>query len=201
VADWQKIIWSDESSFEVGKLSEKIRVWRKPTEKYCNECLVPTFKSGRTSVMIWGAFVNTTKLNLVFMESGKRTGPDFVEQVYEGSIQPFLTSDMCSDDMTLMEDGAPVHGCKVAKEWRENHGVSKIKWPANSPDMNPIENVWRRMKKSISKNHNIKTAAAMRIALQKEWDNIGDEVLSSLVESMPDRIQAVLQADGGHTRW
>jgi transposase len=113
--------------------------------------------------MIWGAFVNTTKLNLVFMELGKRTGPDFVEQVYEGSIQPFLTSDMCSDDMTLMEDGAPVHGCKVAKEWRENHGVSKIKWPANSPDMNPIENVWRRMKKSISKNHNIKTAAAMRI--------------------------------------
>lgn len=135
------------------------------------------------------------------MESGKQTGPDFVAQVSEGSLQCFLTSNMSSDDMTLMEDVAPVHGRKFAKEWWENHGISKIKWPANCPDMNLIDNIWCLMKESILNKRNIKSAAGMRIALQHEWENIGDVILNSLVESMHDRIQPVLQADGGHTQW
>ncbi|CEG67772.1 hypothetical protein RMATCC62417_04151 [Rhizopus microsporus] len=52
IDDWRKVIWTDESSFEIGKLSSQPRVWRKMLEKFNKECLAPTFKSGRTSIMV-----------------------------------------------------------------------------------------------------------------------------------------------------
>jgi transposase len=50
--DWKKVIWADESSFELAKNSRQIRVWRRVNERYHSNCLVPSFKSGRISVMV-----------------------------------------------------------------------------------------------------------------------------------------------------
>ena len=69
--DWKKIIWTDELTFEVGKNLRQIKVWRKSDERYKSDCLTPTFKSGRTSVMIWGAFIATHKLPLIAMPPGR----------------------------------------------------------------------------------------------------------------------------------
>jgi hypothetical protein len=52
VDGWKKVIWTDESCFEIGKISQQIRVWRRTSEKFNNSCLAPTFKFGRTSVMV-----------------------------------------------------------------------------------------------------------------------------------------------------
>ncbi|PLW38313.1 hypothetical protein PCASD_09007 [Puccinia coronata f. sp. avenae] len=63
IDDWKKVVWSDESLFEVGKLSKQTKVWKKKGEKYNPECLQPTFKSGCTSTMVWGAFFTTNICN------------------------------------------------------------------------------------------------------------------------------------------
>ena len=57
INEWENIIWSDESKFEVFGGDGKRYVWRTPQEKYNPKCLIPTFKSGQESVMIWGCFV------------------------------------------------------------------------------------------------------------------------------------------------
>ena len=59
--DWEHIIWTDESTFEIGKNSRQVRVWRTANERYSSNCIVPTFKSGRTSLMIWGAYAGGQK--------------------------------------------------------------------------------------------------------------------------------------------
>ena len=59
--DWKNVIWTDESSFELGKMSRQIRVWRKPHETYASQCLAPIFKSSRSSVMVWGVLLAFTK--------------------------------------------------------------------------------------------------------------------------------------------
>jgi transposase len=151
--------------------------------------------------MIWGAFVGSWKLNMVVMEPKKRTGSDFVEQVNNQSLQNFLNSYPNSGNLVLMEDGALVHQCLVSKAWRINHSIQKLEWPANSPDLNPIENIWALMKDAISTKYTIKNISQMKEALQAEWDKIPESKFNELVASMPDRIQAVLQAHGGHTRW
>jgi hypothetical protein len=56
VEEWERVVWTDESTFEVGKNSRQIHVWRTAYDRYASDCIVPTFKSGRNSLMIWGAF-------------------------------------------------------------------------------------------------------------------------------------------------
>ena len=61
----ENIIWTDESSFESGKNPRQIRVWRKAYIKYNWDCIAPSFKSGCSSVMVWGAFIGFDKSPLV----------------------------------------------------------------------------------------------------------------------------------------
>ena len=67
IKEWERVVWTNESTFEVGKNSRQVHVWRNAYERYSSSCIVPTFKSGRTSLMIWGAFAGGQKSQLVFM--------------------------------------------------------------------------------------------------------------------------------------
>lgn len=201
VADWKRVIWTDESSFEIGKISRRVIVWRRASEKYKNACLAPIFKSGRTSVMVWGAFVVDQRLPLVVMPSGRRTAVDFVNIVYNGTLGPWLSMQEDVANLVLMEDGAPVHRSNAPKAWQESRSLVKLEWPANSPDLNPIENVWRLLKDDVQLRHRPKNVEQMKAALEVAWKGIPAEKLESLVSSMPERIKAVLQAKGGSTHW
>jgi transposase len=201
VEDWKSVIWTDESSFEIGKNTRQTVVWRKVDERHRSECLAPTFKSGRTSTMVWGAFVASTKLPLVFMPPGRRTATDFVEIVYEPVLGPFLEAQGTASNLILMEDGAPVHRSNTPKCWRQSRKLKKLEWPANSPDLNPIENLWKLLKDHVQQKHRPAHANEMNMALTTEWEAITSEKLESLVASMPERIAAVIRAKGGATRW
>ncbi|CEI85621.1 Putative Glutamine amidotransferase [Rhizopus microsporus] len=131
VDDWKKVIWTDESSFEIGKLSSQPRVWRNASEKFKKECLAPTFKSGRTSIMVWGAIAGGKKSKLVFMKKGMRASADFINQVYEPVLLDFYKS---LDSPVLMRDGTPIYRAKIAAEWRKAKGTNKMSWPAQSSD-------------------------------------------------------------------
>ena len=76
---WKKVIWTDESCFEIGKILGRIRVWRCTSERFNNSCLAPIFKSRRTFVMVWGAFTGFDKCPLVIMPTNRRSAHDFVE--------------------------------------------------------------------------------------------------------------------------
>jgi len=101
----------------------------------------------------------------------------------------------------LMKDGAPVHGSKTSKAWRDGQSLIKLEWPANSPDLNPIENVWRVMKDVVQQKKRPKNADEMKAALQAAWETIPTEKLEQLVCSMPNRMKAVVEAKGGSTSW
>ena len=124
--EWEKVIWTYESTFEVKKTSQQITVWRKIDERYNVEFLSPTFKSGHTSIMVWSAFTATPKLPLIAMLPCRRTAIDFVEIAYDGVLGPFLDAQGDARRLVLMEDGAPVHRNKALTTWRENHNIEKL---------------------------------------------------------------------------
>lgn len=201
VDDWKRVIWTDESSFELGKNSRRIRVWRKTHERYSAQCLAPTFKSGRTSVMVWGGFTGFHKSRLVFMPQGERTARDFVNNVYEGELSRFYFMHSEPHKLILMEDGALVHRGKAPAIWRSAHGMQKLDWPANSPDLNPIENLWHIVKDLLRHHQKPKNKEDMIQTIQAVWNDVSLEILQTLIASMPDRIQATIAAKGGSTRW
>jgi hypothetical protein len=69
-------------------------------------CVVPTFKSGRTSLMIWGGFAGDKKSKLVFMPKDQCKASNFVELVYDGQLLYFMGKVSL---IILMEDGTPLH--------------------------------------------------------------------------------------------
>jgi hypothetical protein len=116
VANWEHVCWMDESTFEIGKNSRQVHIWKMAYERYSSSCVVPTFKSGWTSLMIWDGFVEEHKAKLVFMPRNWRKTTDFVELVYDSQLLQFMGTVSCG---ILMEDGAPVHCSKAPKECRK----------------------------------------------------------------------------------
>ena len=130
VEQWKKVIWTDESTFEIGKNFRRVLVWRQANERFVEACLVPTFKSGRTSVMVWGAFCgDLEKCELIRMPKGRQTSADYVEFVYENAISGYYNHANDPGSLILMEDGASTHNAILSKQWREAYGIKKMVWP------------------------------------------------------------------------
>ena len=91
----------------------------------------------------------------------------------------------------FQHDNAPCHTARIVKQWLEQHGIRTLQWPAQSPDLSPIENLWRILKVRVAK-HRPQTLDALWQAVQLEWRDISPDLCIKLVASRPRRCAAVL---------
>ena len=96
-----------------------------------------------------------------------------------------------------MQDNDPKHTSKVATEFFEKNNVEKFDWPPQSPDFNPIENLWAILDQNIPMEGRINKTIFWE-ELQKQWNTISKQILENLVKSMPKRLQMVIDKKGGH---
>jgi transposase len=104
--------------------------------------------------------------------------------------------------VVMQEDNAPWHTAKIVRRYLASQKVKILSWPPQSPDLSPIENLWKQIKNMIGKmRHRIKNISQMENALAKVWPTIKGETLLKLNRSMPTRLNAVLKNKGGHTKY
>ena len=74
-------------------------------------------------------------------------------------------------------------------------------WPAQSLDLNPIENLWHIIKRQVAKRPVARSVVELKQQIQEEWSAIPQDTIQTLVDSMPNRIAEVISACGGHTHY
>ena len=171
IDDWKNVLWTDESSFEIGKNTRRVHVWHFPSERFNPACLAPTFKSGRQTIMVWGCFMWGKCGPLVILPKGSLNGLNYVMVMNEAMLGFWMEQSEERGYVVIQEDNAPIHMCKLAKQWRKSYDMDSLTWPPNSPDLNPIEHVWYLIKTTIQKmNPRPMTLSSLKDAIKKVWD-------------------------------
>ena len=102
----------------------------------------------------------------------------------------------------LQQDNSSVHTSKIVKNWLKKNKIPVLPWPSQSPDLNPIENLWADLKKRVyRKNHNITSKKVLWNVIQEEWEATPLETCKRLIESIPERLKAVLKVKRNPTRY
>lgn len=131
---------------------------------------------------------------------------DYLEQVLEPIVAPALQGLLgfeASPASEYVEDRAPWHGTRGGlNETNATLEIPLHSRPAVSPDLNPIENVWRIMKQRIKARLEFPgTAEAMRRAIQEEWDRLRPEEWNAYIDSMPEWVKQLKERRGAMTQW
>ena len=161
------------------------RVWRRIHEKYHNSCITPTVKFGGGGVMFWGCFSWQGVGPLVRIDGTMDSNLyiNTLAKYFLPWIQPLVEQDA---DLIFQQDNASIHTSAYSKWWMDSHGFHVLDWPAQSPDFNPIENLWdivdTRVRKRRVKPINIDELAA---AVEEEWNSLPIETIHNLIESIP----------------
>ncbi len=95
-------------------------------------------------------------------------------------------------DFIFQQDLAPAHSAKATSTWFKDHGIPVLNWPANSPDLNPIENLWGIVKRKMQ-NARPNNAEELKATIRATWALITPEQCHRLIDSMPRRIAAVFR--------
>ncbi len=134
VAQWSKVLFSDESKFCISRSQSLEEEWR-GTESMLLEvqCEVSTVSDDLGCHVICWCWSN------VFW-SPQSTQPS-TRKFLEHFMLPSADKRYGDADFIFQQDLAPAHTAKGTKSWFNDHGVTVLDWPANSPDLNPIENL------------------------------------------------------------
>ena len=110
----------------------------------------------------------------------------------------------CDDHMPVsyifQQDNDPKHTSRLVKCWFTENKINVLDWPAQSPDLNPIENLWAHVQKGL-RNRTSTNQGHLLQNIQEIWSKINIKVCQDLVASMPKRCAAVIRNKGYPTKY
>lgn len=149
--------------------------------------------------MVWAGITSLHRTRLVIIE-GNINARRYCDEILCPVAIPFLREH--GPGLIFQQDNARPHSAAETEEFLTRNEVEMLPWPANSPDLSPIEHLWDEMERRIRRQPKQPASRAeFHEALLQAWDEIPQTFIARLISSMKRRMSAVIKAEGGHTRY
>lgn len=210
-SDWKQVLFSDESVFELHRINNR----RNDVVYARNRRDVPpsTKSKFNQKIMVWGMIGPYGVSKLHILPNRQTVNAEYYQKVILTKFAlPAIRRRRCTGSILqtklsrsmscpiFQQDGAKAHTAKSTLKFlsqKFHRFWMPEEWPANSPDLSPIENVWGIIKQKVDeKQDDIKTIDQLKKAVTHAWDSMPREMLESLYSTMSYRIKNVLQLKG-----
>ncbi|KAJ5502615.1 hypothetical protein N7463_001086 [Penicillium fimorum] len=210
--DWARVFWSDECTVERGIGIRREWTFVRPKDQPKEgQCQGLPHRGKQVKQMFWAAFSRATRrtglIPLFGNPEAERTGITglVIEELYR-RILPTLIS---NEGAIFQHDNAPTHTAYVVRNALSEMNIEVMEWPPHSPDLNPIENLWALLKVKIYElrpdllhmGNNDTTKEILVATAQQAWDELELRHLEHLSETMPHRVEAIIESQGWYTAY
>ncbi|GFX30184.1 uncharacterized protein TNCV_1962911 [Trichonephila clavipes] len=152
--DWACVLFSDENRFSLSSDCRRQLIWRESGTSYRPENIQEKDRYPTCSIMVWAGIMIDGLTRLHMVANGTMTGQRYIDEV----LLP--------------------HDCL------DSEGIQRLVWPARSPDLNPIENVWDALGRQVAgRNYPPTNKNTLIRALTEEWDKLPQQLLDNVVQS------------------
>jgi hypothetical protein len=190
------VIWSDETKINRFCSDGRSWCWVRDGESRQPHHVKQTVKHGGGSLMIWGC-MTAHGPGFMCRVFGKMTQHSYKEILQEDLLNTIKDYRMDAENVIFQHDNDPKHTARSVREWLDEQPFDVLDWPAQSPDLNPIEHLWAVVKRRLNEYETPPNGMEELWArIKSVWYDIDAEQCTRLIESMPRRIEAVLAAKG-----
>ncbi|GFU66708.1 transposable element Tc1 transposase [Trichonephila clavipes] len=195
VAEWNEIVFTDESRICLQHQDGQIRVWRHRGERMLNSCEMHCHTGPALGIMVWGGIGYHSRTPLVRIASTLNS-QRYISEVLEPVVLPYLQG---LTTAIFHQDNVRPHVERIIQRFFVNHQIELLPCPARSPDLSPIENTWSMVAQRLTQiTPSAATPDQLCQRVEAAWSAVPQEHIQSLFESMPRRVAAVISNNGGY---
>ncbi|GFY12956.1 transposable element Tc3 transposase [Trichonephila clavipes] len=196
MAEMNEVVFTDESRLCLQHHDGRIRVWRHRGERMLNSYVMHRHIGPAPGIMVWGGIGYHSRIPLVRI-AGTLNSQHYISEMLEPVVLPYLQGFATS---IFQQNNARPHVARIVQRFFFNHQIELLPWPARSPDLSPIENMWSMVAQRLTQ---ITLPAATPDQLWQHvaaaWSAVPQEQIQSLFEPMPRRVAAVISNNGGYS--
>jgi hypothetical protein len=197
---WLHVLFADEKMFWGEGFSGQVWV-RRPVGEALNPDYCVDQDPHPVKVNVWGCFCGKgVGYCYIFNENmdGKMLQGILGTHLIESAELHYDVAH--AEQWWFLQDNDPKHKSFLVRNWLFNNGIQCIDFPPYSPDLNPIEHLWADLARRVEKRP-AATMEELQDVVAEEWAATQVQTLTILIQSMPQRCQAVIDANGDHTKY
>ncbi|KFM70537.1 Transposable element Tcb1 transposase, partial [Stegodyphus mimosarum] len=144
---WACVMFSDESRFSLQSDSRRTFIWRAPCTRYRQENIIERHRYDGAGVLVWGGIILGSRTDL-HVQIGTMTSQIYRDVILEQHVRLFRGA--MGVQFVFMDDNARPHCANIVSECLQSEDITRLDWPAFSPDLNLVGHVWDMLGRRVA---------------------------------------------------